>query len=326
MNSLNVKNYIQCNSCKMFCHFTPQEYSEVAPFITKDTICSNCHDIFTLKTHIDHLNKTIFDLHDRIANLSKIRSLEDDIDDLSAKFRNFDINDQNGIELQEVVVTSNGHTCNSLNNDCNVSSQTSVWSESTGTNKSTDFPLDLSSKHTIIDIDTGSDDQNDTTEYVTNRESNQISDQTAILSQKVEIPGPNFLSDEDSVTSAVSDENKLCSTKISQSSSTHDSENTKGNQFSTNTHSKKAVNKFEKNNHVKTLIIGDDSFSNLLLGSNIMADDEYFKVAKPGATFMTLSTRLSISLTIYYLVQLMSLFRFVMLIRNLVNRRKSKKN
>ena len=133
----------------MFCHFTPQEYNEVVPFITEDTVCSNCHDIFTLKTHIDHLNKTIFDLHDRIENLSKIRSLEDDIDDLSVKFRNFDVNDQNGIELQEVVVTtSNVHTSNSPKNDCNVSSQTLVWSESTSTNKSTDFPLDLSSKHT----------------------------------------------------------------------------------------------------------------------------------------------------------------------------------
>ena len=49
------------------------------------------------------------------------------------------------------------------------------------------------------------------------------------------------------------------------------------------------------------MIIGDESFSNLLLGSNIMADEEYFKVAKPGATIHN-----TISNALYFINNLLS--------------------
>ena len=80
MNLPDDKNCIQCNSCYMFWWLTPQDYNEVVPLVTNNTICSNCHDITLLKKQIDNLNETIFDLNNRITNLNKIRSLEDDIE------------------------------------------------------------------------------------------------------------------------------------------------------------------------------------------------------------------------------------------------------
>ena len=67
--------------------------------------------------------------------------------------------------MQEVVVVSSDHTSATVRNDSNDSAQTSVWSEGTITqstmnNVSTEFPLDLSSKHTTIEIHTDYDEQN----------------------------------------------------------------------------------------------------------------------------------------------------------------------
>ena len=44
------------------------------------------------------------------------------------------------------------------------------------------------------------------------------------------------------------------------------------------------LSKFQKDNHVKTLIIGDSSLKNILLNTYLMREDEYFKIARPGAT------------------------------------------
>ena len=102
MNLPDDKNCIQCNSCYMFWWLTPQDYNEVVPLVTNNTICSNCHDITLLKKQIDNLNETIFDLNNRITNLNKIRSLEDDTDGLSTQFGNVHINsDQEGLRCKK---------------------------------------------------------------------------------------------------------------------------------------------------------------------------------------------------------------------------------
>ena len=44
------------------------------------------------------------------------------------------------------------------------------------------------------------------------------------------------------------------------------------------------LSKFSKSNNVKTLIIGGSTLADLLLNTNLMKADEYFKIAKPGAT------------------------------------------
>ena len=162
--NLAVQDLIPCCLCSMFWKASKSEAEYFRALSKNDMVCRNCHEKTAMQKHIDHLNTKISELNYSINRLNQIRGLEDDIDDLSNRFGNCNINPgENEIGLQEVVVIANNHSSNvnSVSNFLN-GGMTSVWSETSDSLSSIsrvhheDFPLDLSSKHTSLIVDSSS--------------------------------------------------------------------------------------------------------------------------------------------------------------------------
>ena len=278
-------NLIPCYLCNMFWKADKQATDNFLSMNKNDIVCRNCHEKMAMQKHIEHLNCKIAQLTNSVNRLKNIRVLEEDIDDLSAQFGSWNLNHgENEIGLQEVVVVSNNHSSSTTisENNSYPGGQTSVWSDCSDTVSSIsrvhhdNFPLDLSSRHTSIVVDSSHD-----SECVHISDDNSVNGKTKC---PVEKSVPNFLLD-DNVEGV--DEVELSSTQLTNQSTDSKAEIKHVNKKScsdTLLSKNKALSKFQEGNKVETLILGDSTFQDLILCDNLMVEDQYFKIAKHGAT------------------------------------------
>ena len=219
-----------------------------------DWQCFRCNEKLSLLAQIEDLNRTIFDLNERLSSQRRIREEE--------------------FELQEVVVMSSDH--HSVASSVTTANDTSVWSSSS-----------------ISDISKISADDTDFSSSNIEEHNSTENDETT---HKV-LPASTVLKNGEAHISNV------CNTSLVSNIHTHPFSNhnlsqasVPGMTFKNSDIDMKKIktldqhksydplNKFSRNNNVKTLIIGDSTFSKLLLNTKLMKFDEYFKIAKRGAT------------------------------------------
>ena len=117
------------------------------------------------------------------------------------------------------------------------------------------------------------------------------------VNQKSDISLSNFNSD----THSCNDKSSLSKASVPSKNSTIDEHLEEVTNSLVQNRVPDPLSKFQKNNNVKTLIIGDSLFTDLLLNSKLMKVDEYFKIARPGATISD-----SINNALYFIHNLFS--------------------
>ena len=279
------QTFLPCSSCNMFQlvnQHEPLTSRRLLPQLSNGKInwvCFNCNEKSSL-----------------LSSLTRIRVLEDDLDDLSQRFENCVINcNEDEMDLQEVVVVSNDQSFTSSKALTNETAQTSVWTCETMSNisKSSIFSnsvlnkdslLNLSSKHTIPEENSVG---NKPISLDGKKPVSQITD-------KKDKPGKNSIEVQQTIGDVVSDifetssenDGKMSSTQINLSKVTeYENQNTSNNKELLLS---KYTSKFQRGNNVTTLLVGDSVFKNLRLSSDLVKEDEFFKVAMPGATVLEL--------------------------------------
>ena len=325
---------VSCHSCGMFKLFNSIDYQNIHKHLNNGYVynCDSCLQILDL-------NVTINNLRDRITYLESVRDLEDAIDN------SYSTNVMGGTmtdltqQLANLTLSNVNEPRNNVTPVCHSESDHSIQIPDSSImfghgyqNEGMESIFDISNDRDLIltteeahdVVPTGKEDcviNNlvENTGALTTSLTRNATSSTVNLNENP----PNVHANSDSITTLeLFNTNNDSSDNHSNSKLINISQNSlPGMVFDNGNIDTKAeantfhphrtfdpLSKYGKENNVKILIIGDSTFAKLLLNSKLMRADEYFKIAKPGATISD-----SINNALYFIHHLFSGIKNVIL-------------